>query len=161
MANRLIVSCSVVIVAVTCSIASILTSPAQVHMNVSNQAGAPAALTSVAIENDNGRQVSLIHYRMVNQTEHIVKSVSLKIVVFDRWRKPVGGEEFSEHMSLKGHQQAEFLTPLRNYAADGGRVLVFVSAIKTDKDTWHNTSDLMDFVQEMKTEVGEISPLHH
>jgi len=94
MANRLIVSCSVVIVAVTCSIASILTSPAQAHMNVSNQAGAPGALTSVAIENDNGRQVSLIHYRMVNQTEHIVKSVSLKIVVFDRWRKPVGGEEF-------------------------------------------------------------------
>jgi hypothetical protein len=150
MANRLIVSCSVVILAVTCSIASILTSPAQVRMKVSNQAGAPAALTSVAIENDSGRQVSFIHYRIRNDTKHTVKSVSLKIVVFDRWRKPVGGEVFSEHMSLKGHQQAEFLTPLRNYATDGGKVLVLVSAIKTDKDTWHNTSDLKDYLQEIK-----------
>jgi hypothetical protein len=150
MANRWIVSCSVVIVAVTCSIASILTSSAQVRMKVSNQAGAPAALTNVRIENDSGRQMSLIHYRIRNETTHTVKSVFLKIVVFDQWHKPVGGEMFSEHMSLKGHQQAEFLTPLRNYAADGGRVLVFVSAIKTDEDTWHNTSDLKDFLQEMK-----------
>jgi hypothetical protein len=150
MANRLMFACSVVIVAVTCSIASILTSPAQVRMEVSNQAGAPAALTSVAIENDSGRQVSFIHYRIRNETKHTVESVSLKIAVFDQWRKPVGGEVFSEHMSLKGHHQAEFLTPLRNYAADGGRVLVFVSAIRTDKDTWHNTSDVKDYLQEMK-----------
>ena len=101
MANRLIVSCLVAIVAVTYSIASILTSPVQVRVNVSNQAGAPAVLTSVAIENDGGRQVSLIHYRIRNETKHTVKSVSLKIVVFDQWRKPVGGEAFSEHMSLK------------------------------------------------------------
>jgi hypothetical protein len=150
MANRLIVSCSVVIVAVTCSIASILTSPAHVRMTVSDQASAPATLANVGIENDNGRQVSLIRYRIMNETKHTVKSVSLKIVVFDQWRKPVGGEQFSEHMSLKDHHQAEFLTPLRNYAADGGRVLIFVSAIETDKNIWHNKSDLKDFLQEMK-----------
>jgi hypothetical protein len=150
MANRLIVSCSVVIVAVTCSIASVLTSPAQVRMTVSDQAGAPATLTSVGIENDDGRQVSLIHYRIMNETKHTIKSVSFKIVVFDLWGKPVGGEGFSEQMSLKGHHHSEFLTPLRNYAADGGRVLIFVSAIETDKDIWHNKSDLKNFLQEMK-----------
>jgi hypothetical protein len=151
MANRLVVSLWAVMIAVTCSVASISTSPADAQLKVVNQPGAPASLGKIAIQNDTGREISLIHYQVVNETKRSVKRVFLRVEFFDPWGKPVGGEGFAEQMSLKGHHHAEFLTPLKHYAGAGvARVAIAISAVQTDKDTWKDDSTSRKLLDEMK-----------
>ncbi len=66
MNHRLAVLFSVVaMMAVTCSVASISTSRANVEFKIVNQPGVPARLKNFVIENDAGKQISLLHYRVV------------------------------------------------------------------------------------------------
>jgi hypothetical protein len=141
MATRFVLYLSALIVAVTCSVASISTSPSDAQVKVINQPGAPASLSKVAIQNDTGREISLIHYQVLNETKGSLKRVLLKIVFFDPFGNPIGGEVFSEQMNLKGHRHAEFLTPLKHYAGEAvARVAIAISAVETDKDTWKDDS---------------------
>ena len=113
MTTRVTVSIFAVMIAVTYGVASISTSTADVQLKIVSQLSAPAILRNVAIENDNGRQISLIRYRVENQTERTIKGVGVKLVFFDPMHKPIGGETFFEHMKLKRRGQLEFLTPLK------------------------------------------------
>jgi hypothetical protein len=150
MSNRFFTSLSVAIVAATCSLASISTSPAYVQLKVVDQSGAPAKLSNVAIENDTGREISLIRYQVVNESKRALKRVFLKMVFFDSFGQPVGGETFSEEVSLKRHRRAEFITPLKHYAPNGERIAVTLSAVETDSDTWRSQSDTKQLLEEMK-----------
>lgn len=141
MFTRFALCFSLVIVAVTFSGASISTSPSDAQLKLVNQPGAPANMSKVVILNDDGRGISLIRYRVLNETSRNLRRVFLKLVFFDRFGKPLGGEVFSEQMDLKGHRHAEFLTPLKHYAGDGvAKVAVIVSQVETNKDTWKDTS---------------------
>jgi hypothetical protein len=138
-------------VAVTFSVASISTSSSDAQLKVISQPGAPARLSKVAIQNDTGREISLIHYQVLNETNRSLKRVSLRVVFFDPFGKLVGGEVFCEHMNLKGHHHAEFLTPLRHYAGERiGTVAVAISEIEADKDTWKDNSPFKQLLDEMK-----------
>lgn len=150
MANRFFTSLPVAIMAVTCSLASISTSPANVQLKVVDQSGAPAKLSNVAIENDTGREISLIRYQVVNESKRALKRVCLKMLFFDSFGQPVGSEMFFEKVSLTRHRRAEFITPLKHYAADGGRIAVTLSAVETDSDTWRSQSDTKQLLDEMK-----------
>jgi len=64
-------------------------------------------------------------------------------VFIDRFGNPLGGEMLSEHVNLKGHRHAEFVTPLKHYASDDvARVAIIVSQVETDKDIWKDTSPI-------------------
>jgi hypothetical protein len=117
-----------------------------------SQPDSPVTIKKVGIENDGGRQISLMRYRVENQTDRTIKGVSVRMVFFDAMHKPLGGEIFFEHMNLKGHRQLEFVTPLRNYAAQGGTVAIAISIVKTDKDTWQSL-DPKQVLEEMKQPV--------
>lgn len=139
MAFRFVGYLSAVIVAVTCSVASVSTSPSDAQVNVINQPDAPASLSEVAIQNDTGREISLI------------QRVFLKVVFFDPFGEAVGGEVFAEQMNLKGHGHAEFLTPLKHYAGAGvARVGITISAVETDKETWKDKSPSEQLLDQMK-----------
>lgn len=151
MATRFFVYLSAVMVAVTCSVASISTSPSDAQLNVTNQPGAPASLSKVVIQNDTGREISLIHYQVRNETRRSLKRVFLKVVFFDPLGKPLGGETFAEQMNLKGHRYTEFLTPLKYYAGVGvASVGITISAVETDKDTWKDNSTSKQLLDQMK-----------
>ncbi len=81
MANRFFTSLPVAIMAVTCSLASISTSPANVQLKVVDQSGAPARLSNVAIENDTGREISLIRYQVVNGSKRALKRLFEDVVL--------------------------------------------------------------------------------
>jgi len=150
MNHRLAVLFSVVaMMAVTCSVASISTSRANVEFKIVNQPGVPARLKNFVIENDAGKQISLLHYRVVNQTEQTIKSVSLKVLFFGPMHKPIGGEVFVEHMNLKGRHQLEFVTPLSHYAADSGKIVIAISRVETAKNNWESL-DSKRLLEEMK-----------
>src|SRR6202011_405325 len=104
----------------------------------------------VAIENDTGREISLIRYHVVNESKRALKRVCLKMVFFDSFGQPVGGETFYEKVSLTRHRRAEFITPLKHYAADGERIAVILSAVETDSDTWRSPSDTKQLLHEMR-----------
>jgi hypothetical protein len=150
MATRFLLHLSAVLVVVTWSVASINTSPSNAQLKVINQPGAPASLNKVVIQNDTGREISLIRYQVLNETNRSLRRVSLKVLFVDPFGKPIGGEVFSEHMKLKRHGHADFLTPLKHYARDGVRVAVTVSEVETDKDTWKNDSRFRQLLDEMK-----------
>lgn len=151
MAFRFVVYLSAVIVAVTCSVASVSTSPSDAQVNVINQPDAPASLSEVAIQNDTGREISLIQYQVLNETKRSLKRVFLKVVFFDPFGEAVGGEVFAEQMNLKGHRHAEFLTPLKHYAGAGvARVGITISAVETDKETWKDKSPSEQLLDQMK-----------
>jgi hypothetical protein len=151
MATRLALYLSAVLVAVTCSVASITTSPSNAQLKVIDRPGAPASLSKVSIQNDSGRGISLIHYQVSNETKRSLRRVVLKVIFFDSHGNPVGGDMFTEQMSLKRHRHAEFLTPLKHYAGeDIGRVAVVLSAVETDKDTWKDDSPSKQLLDEMK-----------
>ncbi len=125
MNHRLAVLFSVVaMMAVTCSVASISTSRANVEFKIVNQPGVPARLKNL-------------------------KSVSLKVLFFGPMHKPIGGEVFVEHMNLKGRHQLEFVTPLRHYAADGGKIVIAISRVETAKNNWESL-DSKRLLEEMK-----------
>lgn len=151
---------TVCIFAVTYCVASISTSTAEVKLKIVSQLSAPAILKNVAIENDSGRQISLIRYRVENQTERTIKGVGVKLVFFDRMHKPIGGETFFEHMKLKRRGQLEFLTPLKNYAASGGTVAIAISMVNTDKETWQSL-DPKQVLEEMKQPVTDSAQSIH
>jgi hypothetical protein len=151
MASRIVVYLSAVIVAVTCSVASVSTSRSDAELKVITQPGAPASLSKVAIQNDSGREISLMHYQVLNETKRSLKGVLLKVIFFDPFGEPVGGEVFAERMNLKGHCHAEFLTPLKHYAGAGvARVGIAISAVETDKETWKNDSSSKQLLDQMK-----------
>jgi hypothetical protein len=72
------------------------------------------------------------------------------MLFFDSFGQPVGGEMFFEKVSLTRHRRAEFITPLKHYAADGGRIAVTLSVVETDSDTWRSQSDTKQLLDEMK-----------
>ena len=149
MAIRSVLYLSILAMAVTCSVASISTSPADAQLKVINPTGAPASLSSVAIQNDTGREISLIHYKILNRTKRRLNSVMLKLVFFDSWGKPLGGEAFSEQMVLRGSRHAEFVTPIKQYVGPGvARVVIVLSAVETDKDTWRDDSASKPLLEE-------------
>ena len=74
MATRFILGLLAVIVAVTCSFASIHTSTADARLKVINQPDAPASLNEIAIPNDTGREISLIHYQVLNKASALASS---------------------------------------------------------------------------------------
>jgi hypothetical protein len=108
-------------------------------------------VSKVAIQNDTGREISLIRYQVLNETGRSVRRLSLKLIFFDPFDKAIGGEVFSEQMDLKGHGHAEFLTPLKHYAGEGvARVAVAISEVETDKGTWKDDTPSQQLLDEMK-----------
>ena len=151
MPTRSLICISALVIAVTCAVASISTSPADARVKVINPPDAPASLSHVTIQNDDGRQISFVHYDLQNKGQNTLKGVFLKLVFFDQLGRPTGGEIFLEHVDLKSHHRAQFHSALSHYAdTDIGTVGITISAANTDRDHWKDQTPTQQIVKQMK-----------
>lgn len=151
MPTRSVVCISAIVVAVTCALASISTSPAVARLKVINAPDAPASLSNVTIQNDEGRQISFVHYKLENTGKNTLKGVFVKLVFFDQFGRPTGGEMFLEHVDLRRGHHGQFQTALSHYAGmDIGTVGITISAANTDRDHWKDGTPTQQIVSQMK-----------
>lgn len=107
-----------------------------VHVNSVEQSNVPLAFSATAINNEPGRELSELEFKIKNQTTSTLRQVSVMVVFLDPLNEPLGGETFCEDVVLNPNEERTLRVPLRHYVDHGQRVWLAFRRFKTDAQAW-------------------------
>lgn len=117
------------------------TSSPLAQLNVVEQSAVPLALSDISINNEPGRELSQLVFKVQNQSNSPLRKVSLMLVFLGSSGKPLGGETFCEQLNLKSNDGQSLRVPLKHYVESGQRVWIAFRRFKTDAQSWAGNGD--------------------